>query len=127
MGEKVTANGFGELKEDYLSPFDTGELQIKKTIYTKYVKRCFDIVLSSIAIVVTLPINIVIGVVTLCSLGRPVFFSHKRPGLAEKPFTIVKFRNMTNDTDESGELLPPDQRTTKLGSFLRKTSLDELL
>lgn len=126
-GGNVSANGFGELKGEYISPFDLGQIQIKETFYTKFVKRGFDIIVSLLAIVVTMPINAVIVVVTFFSLGKPVLFKHQRPGLAEKPFTVYKFKNMTNDTDENGELLPPNMRVTKLGKFLRKTSLDELL
>lgn len=125
--DKVSADGFGELKEDYVSPYELDQIKIKETFYSKYIKRMFDIIISLFAIVFTLPINAGIAILTYFSLGTPVLFKHQRPGLAEKPFTIFKFRNMTNDTDANGELLPPDERVTKLGKFLRKTSLDELL
>ena len=118
---------FGALEQEYESPYDIGELQIKDTIYVKYVKRVLDFLISLIAVIVTLPINAVIFFITLFSLGRPIFFIQERPGLGEKPFKIVKFRNMTNERDENGKLLPPSERVTKLGSILRKTSLDELL
>ena len=118
---------FGALHEEYTSPFDTGQLQIVDTFYVKYVKRFFDIIFSFVALVILSPINIVIFVVTLLDVGTPVFFAQERPGLAEKPIKIVKFRNMTNDVDENGKLLPPDQRITKAGHFIRKYSLDELL
>lgn len=118
---------FGALTEKYCNPYEDGELKIVDSFYVKYVKRCLDIMISLPAVVVTLPVNLVIGIVTFCYLGRPVFFSHERPGLAEKPIKMVKFRNMTNEKDENGNLLPPSQRVTKIGKFLRKTSLDELL
>lgn len=96
-------------------------------IYARYGKRCLDIVLSAIAIVVTLPINVVIAIITLADLGRPLFFRQVRVGKDAKPFTIVKFRNMTEERNEKGDFLPPEQRVTAWGKFVRKTSLDELL
>lgn len=96
-------------------------------IYARYGKRCLDIVLSAIALVVTLPINVVIAIITLADLGRPLFFRQVRVGKDAKPFTIVKFRNMTEERNEKGDFLPPEQRVTAWGKFVRKTSLDELL
>lgn len=96
-------------------------------IYARYGKRCLDIVLSAIALVVTLPINVVIAIITLVDLGRPLFFRQVRVGKDAKPFTIVKFRNMTEERNEKGDFLPPEQRVTAWGKFVRKTSLDELL
>lgn len=98
-----------------------------RTLYARFGKRLFDIVLSAFALVVTLPINLVIGVATYLDLGRPLFFKQERVGRDGATFTIVKFRNMRETRDERGELLPPSERVTKLGVFLRKTSLDELL
>ena len=118
---------FGALEEDFVSPFDTGELTVIDTFYVRYVKRLFDICISLFAIIFTFPIKIVIGILPFFDVGRPIFFTQDRPGLAEKPFKIIKFRNMTNDVDQNGVLLPPEQRVTKFGSFVRKTSLDELL
>lgn len=100
---------------------------VKHSFYVKYGKRFFDIVLSLFAIIVTLPINLVIMVITFFDVGRPIFFLQERVGKDGKLFKIVKFRNMRNTTDEKGELLPPSQRVTKWGKFVRKTSLDELL
>lgn len=96
-------------------------------IYSKYIKRLIDILVSSFVLLLTIPINLVILIITAITLGRPIFFKQERIGKNAKPFTIVKFRNMTNETDENGELLPPSKRVTKCGKFLRKTSLDELL
>lgn len=103
------------------------KVRYKDTFYTRYGKRALDILISLPALVITLPINLVIGVLVLCVLGRPLFFVQQRIGKNEKPFYIIKFRNMTNERDASGELLPAQQRLTRLGVFLRKTSLDELL
>lgn len=126
--EKIMKNDyFGALHEDYVNPFESGEIKIVNTFYVKYVKRGIDIIISLFAVIITLPINLIIGIITLIDLGRPIFFMHERPGLGERPFTMVKFRNMTNDTDENGELLPASKRVTKIGKFLRQTSLDELL
>ena len=98
-----------------------------ETIYARYVKRLVDILLSGIALIVTLPLNLIIGIVTVFDVGFPIFFKQERIGRDGKPFTIIKFRNMRNTCDERGELLPPDQRVTTFGRFVRKTSLDELL
>ena len=99
----------------------------RKGPYVKYVKRALDVILSGSALVVTLPINCALLVATYLDVGRPVLFKQYRTGRDLKPFVIVKFRNMTNEKDENGELLPPAQRVTKLGKFVRKYSLDELL
>lgn len=98
-----------------------------ESLYCRYGKRAIDIALSSAGIIVTLPANAVIGIATYFDVGRPIFFKQERLGKDGKVFTLVKFRNMTNETDEHGELLPPEQRVTKFGALMRKTSLDELL
>lgn len=97
------------------------------SFYSKYGKRFLDVIISATGLVLLLPINFVLGVCTFFDVGRPIFFMQERIGKDGKPFCIVKFRNMTNDTDENGELLPSHQRVTKFGRFVRKTSLDELL
>ncbi|MBQ4534381.1 MAG: sugar transferase [Ruminococcus sp.] len=96
-------------------------------IYSKYIKRFIDIIVSALLLIITSPINLIIFIVTAFTLGNPIFFRQERIGKDGKPFTIIKFRNMTNKTDEKGELLPPAQRVTKFGKIVRKTSLDELL
>lgn len=102
-------------------------VNVRKTFYTKYGKRLLDIVLSLFFIIVTLPINLILAIITYFDVGSPIIFKQQRTGKDEKRFTIYKFRNMTNETDANGELLPPSQRVTKWGRFVRKTSLDELL
>lgn len=99
----------------------------KDSFYIRYVKRCIDIVLSAIALIVTLPINLIIAICTYFDVGRPIIFQQERVGRSGVIFIINKFRNMTNDTSEDGTLLPPYQRVTRFGKFVRKTSLDELL
>lgn len=103
------------------------EIKPAGNFYSKYIKRLIDILVSLMVLIITFPINFVIFIITIITLGRPVFFRQERIGKDGKPFTIIKFRNMTNETDANGELLPPAQRVTKCGKFLRKTSLDELL
>ena len=96
------------------------------TLYARYGKRVLDVAISACAMVVCVPVNLVVGVITLLDVGRPIFFKQQRIGRGGEPFTIIKFRNMRNTTDENGELLPPSQRVTKFGKFVRKTSIDEL-
>lgn len=99
----------------------------KESFYSKYTKRIIDIAISLIAIIVTIPINLLIGIVTIIDLGFPIFFVQERVGKDGKIFKLTKFRNMRNTTDKEGNLLPAAQRVTKIGKVLRKTSLDELL
>ncbi len=89
-------------------------------------KRIFDILISFIILLIALPFTIIIAVAILIFLGAPVIFSQVRPGKNCKPFRMLKFRSMTNEKDENGELLPNEKRHTKFGKFLRSTSLDEL-
>ena len=98
-----------------------------RTWYSRYGKRALDIVVSSLALLATLPLNAVIGTATLLDVGRPLFFRQERVGRNGKLFTLVKFRNMRDTRDRNGDLLPASQRVTGFGRFVRKTSLDELL
>jgi len=95
-------------------------------IYRNYLKRPLDFILSLTGIIVLSPLLIIITILVRIKLGSPVIFKQKRPGLNEKIFTLYKFRTMTDERDESGELLPDEVRLTKFGKFLRSTSLDEL-
>lgn len=95
-------------------------------IYSRYIKRIMDIVLSFIAIILLSPFLLIIAFLVRIKLGSPVIFKQDRPGLNEKIFTLYKFRTMTDERDENGELLPDEKRMTKYGKFLRSTSLDEL-
>ena len=99
----------------------------KKTIYSKYVKRGLDVLFASVAIILTLPINLVLLILTFFDVGLPVFFHQERLGKDGKLFTLTKFRNMRNTKDKRGELLPAEKRVTKFGKIVRKLSLDELL
>jgi lipopolysaccharide/colanic/teichoic acid biosynthesis glycosyltransferase len=90
------------------------------------VKRLTDIALSSIGLLLLAPLILVLAVLVRVRLGSPVLFRQERPGLHGTPFTILKFRTMTDERDESGILLPDDQRLTRFGRFLRASSMDEL-
>ena len=118
-----------KLAEDRLEAINDRleEVIIPRTFYARCGKRLLDIIVGFIACVICLPINIMIGVITLLDVGRPIFFTQKRTGKDGQNFTILKFRNMKIAYDERGEMLPADQRVTKWGKFVRKTSLDELL
>ncbi|HAD55526.1 MAG: sugar transferase [Lachnospiraceae bacterium] len=96
-------------------------------IYLRCVKRILDICISLIALIVTLPLNAIIAIITLVDVGTPLLFRQKRTGFHGKEFEIIKFRNMKDTRDERGELLPAKDRVTRWGKFVRKTSLDELL
>ncbi len=117
------------IKEDTLDIVNSKvkEAKVRNTFYTRYGKRAIDFVIGLAGFTVTLPINFVLAIVTFFDVGRPIIFKQERAGRYGKPFTIYKFRNMTNDTDANGELLPAEQRVTKWGKFVRRTSLDELL
>lgn len=95
-------------------------------MYRKYFKRILDFTLSLIAIVLLSPVMLVTALLVKIKLGNPVIFKQKRPGLNERIFTLYKFRTMTNQKDEKGELLPDEIRLTKFGKALRSLSLDEL-
>lgn len=95
-------------------------------IYGKYIKRLLDFLLSSIAILLLSPVLILVGILVRVKLGSPVLFHQERPGKDEKIFTLCKFRTMTDQRDEQGNLLPDSVRLTSFGKFLRSTSLDEL-
>lgn len=85
-----------------------------------------DFILALCAIVVLSPLMLFIAILIRVKLGSPVLFTQKRPGLNEKIFTLYKFRTMTDESDENGQLLPDEARLTQFGKFLRSTSLDEL-
>ena len=85
-----------------------------------------DISLSVLLLITLFPLMLLISIIILIKMGRPIFFYQSRPGYRKKIFTIIKFRTMNNFTNEHGILLNDSKRITKEGSFLRKTSLDEL-
>ena len=85
-----------------------------------------DVILSGCALVVLSPVLLIVAVLVRTKLGSPVVFCQERPGKDEKIFKMYKFRSMTDQRDENGELLPDEVRLTKFGRALRSTSLDEL-
>ena len=95
-------------------------------IYERFFKRPLDIFFSLFALVALSPLLIVISLLVLFDIGRPVLFMQARIGRNNKEFGLLKFRSMTNERDEKGVYLPDDKRITKLGNFIRKTSIDEL-
>jgi len=98
----------------------------KNTLYTFFLKRFLDIVLSLMAIIVLLPVMFILAILVRVKLGSPIIFKQSRPGKNEKIFNLYKFRTMTNKKDGNGNLLPDVDRLTKFGKFIRSTSLDEL-
>ena len=95
-------------------------------MYKKFLKRLVDFTLSLLAIIVLSPVLIIVGILVRVKLGSPVVFKQKRPGLNEEIFIMYKFRTMTDEKDENGELFPDSVRLTRFGRLLRSTSLDEL-
>lgn len=98
----------------------------KKGIYEKYIKRPQDFMCAAIACIVLSPIMIIIAMFVKIKIGSPILFVQERPGLHGEIFKLYKFRTMTNQKDENGKLLPDEQRLTSFGKLLRSTSLDEL-
>ncbi|GAE31346.1 sugar transferase [Halalkalibacter hemicellulosilyticus] len=98
----------------------------KGRFYRRFIKRPMDLIVSFVAIVALSPVLLVVAILVKTKLGSPVLFKQKRPGLNEKVFMMYKFRTMTDERCENGELLPDSVRLTKFGKFLRSTSLDEL-
>lgn len=103
----------------------TGQME-KHGIYEQYIKRCLDLILSVIALVILSPVLVILtGIGAVKMKGNP-FFTQPRPGYNEKVFSLIKFRSMTNAKDSNGVLLPDEDRLTGYGKFLRASSLDEL-
>lgn len=99
---------------------------MKNTIYSKYVKRIIDILLSLVVIVLFFWLYLIVAVLVRVKLGSPVIFRQPRPGKDEKVFNLYKFRTMTDARDKDGNLLPDEDRLPEFGKKLRATSLDEL-
>ena len=89
-------------------------------------KRIIDITVAICALICAAPIVLLVAILVRIKLGSPILFRQRRPGLGGKPFTLLKFRTMLDETDAAGNPLPDDQRLTTFGAFLRKSSLDEL-
>lgn len=94
--------------------------------YEKYIKRPQDFLCALVAIIVLSPIMAITAIVVRVKIGTPILFKQERPGKNSKIFKLYKFRTMTNEKNENGNLLPDDERLTTFGKCLRATSLDEL-
>lgn len=95
-------------------------------MYIRVIKPILDIVLGLLLIIFFSPAFILVSILILLTMGRPLFFTQKRPGYNAEIFTIYKFRTMTNESDNAGKLLPDEMRLSTVGSFIRSVSLDEL-
>lgn len=89
-------------------------------------KRLIDVIISCLMLILLSPIYLIITILVFFDLGCPVIYKQRYPGLNEKPFTLYRFKTMNCKVDENGRLLPPDERLTKLGRFLKSYSLDDL-
>ena len=87
-------------------------------------KRLFDFLIALVVLIILFPLMLFLAIMVWVVMGRSVLFRQQRPGLHGKPFTIYKFRTMTDERDEEGNLPPDRERLTRLGQFLRKTSMD---
>jgi sugar transferase EpsL len=89
-------------------------------------KHILDIGAAGLGVLITMPVSLGVAFIIRINMGKPVLFRQQRPGLHGKPFTLYKFRTMSNEYDANGNLLPDSERLTPLGQFLRSSSLDEL-
>ena len=95
-------------------------------MYRCFLKRFFDFLLSLIAIILLSPVFLIVALLVRTKLGSPILFCQERPGKDEKIFKMYKFRSMSDERDENGQLRPDEVRLTSFGKKLRSTSLDEL-
>lgn len=98
-----------------------------KNLYRDYIKRCLGFLIALVALICLSPLLIVVTIwLHFANKGAGAFFFQERPGKDAKIFKIIKFKTMTDERDSSGKLLPDAQRLTKVGRFVRSTSIDEL-
>ena len=102
------------------------ELEARQSAYARYGKRPVDFLLASLLLVLALPALLAISLAIRLTTGRPLMFRQIRAGYHGRPFSILKFKTMTETRDDNGVLLPDGERVTRLGAWLRSTSLDEL-
>jgi Sugar transferases involved in lipopolysaccharide synthesis len=115
-----------QVEEEISVEEDSAPAPIRQGVYGRYVKRLLDFILSLIALLLFWWVLAIVAILVRVKLGGPVIFRQPRPGRDEKIFMLYKFRSMTDERDESGELLPDEIRLTSFGKKLRATSLDEL-
>ena len=101
-------------------------MKITRNVYSTFGTRVFDLLLTFPVLLLLLPALFVVAVLVRWNLGSPIFYKQKRPGKDGIPFMLYKFRTMRDEKDKNGTLLPDDKRLTRLGKFLRSTSIDEL-
>jgi sugar transferase EpsL len=89
-------------------------------------KRVADMLAAAVGLVIAAPVMLMVAALVRLTMGKPVLFRHRRPGFQERLFTCLKFRTMKDAFDETGRSLPDDRRLTRVGTWLRRTSLDEL-
>ncbi len=102
------------------------EVKEKRSFYSLVLKRIFDVTISIMALVITLPIELIIGLLIFIFHGYPILFKQPRIGKNGKIFTMYKFKSIKNEFDKNGKRIPMKERLSPIGLFLRKTSLDEL-
>ncbi|MFT2010625.1 sugar transferase [Pontibacter sp. 13R65] len=95
-------------------------------MYQKYFKRILDLVLATVALFLSFPLFLLVGLCLAAKQNGQVLFRQQRPGYKAKPFFLYKFKTMVDAYDQHGELLPDEKRLTAIGTWVRKTSLDEL-
>lgn len=120
MSEKDRAAG---MKKE---PSKTINKHVPYGPYEKYIKRPLDFFCALLALIVLSPVLLIVAILVRVKLGSPVIFKQERPGKNGKIFKLYKFRTMTDERDEKGELLPDDKRLPAFGQRIRATSLDEL-
>lgn len=101
--------------------------KVKNTLYRKYVKRVLDFTIAFVSLICLSPLLLVVTILLqIANKGAGAFFFQDRPGYKSKIFKIIKFKTMTDERDTNGKLLPDEVRLTKMGRFVRSTSIDEL-
>lgn len=126
LGAALTAATAGVAIKNALEVKTDEEVGHKQGFYEKYVKRPQDFFCASAATIALSPVLAGTALLVKMKLGSPVFFTQDRPGCRGEVFKLYKFRTMTEEKDENGELLPDEDRLTSFGQFLRSTSIDEL-
>lgn len=102
------------------------EVKPKNSFYTRFGKRALDLLIITPIIIILSPVYLVLAILSLIDVGRPIIYKQTRYGYKGRSYNILKFRSMRNAVDSEGRQLPPSQRLTKYGRFIRKFSLDEL-
>ena len=102
------------------------DVKVRRSWYRRFGKRWFDLTVASFALLLLLPLFVIVSAIVRLTLGRPVLFRQRRPGLDGRPFTLVKFRSLTDRYDGQGRPFPDADRLTRVGRVLRGSSLDEL-